>query len=253
MKASAVPTSVTEILSMRDAYRAEMRSQIVHDSLHARAGWTQSYLLKLGDVTVGYGSNLIGGPWKGTRTVFEFYLEPRQRPRAFDLFEALLAASDATAILSQTNDSLLTAMLHTYAGPLTSDRIVFQDYVTTAHPSGGATFRKATKADEGRIFEHHREPVGDWVIEFEGTIIATGGVLFHYNRPYGDLFMETAEPFRRRGFGSYLVQELKRACYELGSVPCARCSPTNIPSRRTLQKAGFVPCAHILEGPVKRA
>ena len=39
--------------------------------------------------------------------------------------------------------------------------------------------------------------------------------------------MEVGEPFRRRGLGSFLVLELKRACYELGAVPCARCSPDN--------------------------
>jgi GNAT superfamily N-acetyltransferase len=62
--------------------------------------------------------------------------------------------------------------------------------------------------------------------------------------------MDVAEPFRRRGLGSFLVQELKRVCYEGGSVPAARCSPRNIASYLTLQKAGFVPCGNILNGSV---
>ena len=62
--------------------------------------------------------------------------------------------------------------------------------------------------------------------------------------------MDVAEPYRGRGFGSYLVQELKRLAYELGSIPGARCNPTNIASRKTLQKAGFVPCANILSGTI---
>jgi GNAT superfamily N-acetyltransferase len=74
------------------------------------------------------------------------------------------------------------------------------------------------------------------------------GILFHYNQPYGDIYMEITEPFRQRGLGSYLVQELKRECRELGAVPSARCNPTNVASRRTLQRAGFVPVAHILTG-----
>jgi GNAT superfamily N-acetyltransferase len=64
--------------------------------------------------------------------------------------------------------------------------------------------------------------------------------------------MDIEEPFRRRGFGAYLVQELKRLSYELGSIPAARCSPENHPSRKTLQKAGFVPYAHILNGSMPR-
>jgi predicted GNAT family acetyltransferase len=58
--------------------------------------------------------------------------------------------------------------------------------------------------------------------------------------------MKVAEEHRQKGFGTYIVQELKRICYEGGSIPCARCNPKNIASRKTLQKAGFVPCAHIL-------
>ena len=62
--------------------------------------------------------------------------------------------------------------------------------------------------------------------------------------------MDVAEPYRRRGFGSYLVQELKRLAYELGSIPAARCDTANLASRKTLQKAGFVPCANIVNGTI---
>jgi GNAT superfamily N-acetyltransferase len=86
----------------------------------------------------------------------------------------------------------------------------------------------------------------------EGEIVAKGGVLFHYNVPYGDVYMDVDEPYRRRGIGSYLVQELKRICYELGAIPAARCSTDNVASRRTLQKAGLVPFAHILFGTLTR-
>ena len=74
--------------------------------------------------------------------------------------------------------------------------------------------------------------------------------MFHYNHPYCDIYMEIAEPHRRRGLGAYLVQELKRIAYEMRGIPAARCNPTNVPSRKTLQKAGFVPYAHIVVGKI---
>ena len=92
------------------------------------------------------------------------------------------------------------------------------------------------------------EPVGEWLIEHDGAIVATGGIATHYNPPYGDLYMEVDEPYRRRGYGSYLIQELKRACYEMGRVPAARCNVSNAASRATLQKAGLLPCARMLSG-----
>jgi GNAT superfamily N-acetyltransferase len=83
-----------------------------------------------------------------------------------------------------------------------------------------------------------------WYPEFRELL------LFHYNVPYGDIFMGVAEPLRRRGYGSYLIQELKRTAYEMGKVPAARCNATNVASRASLQKAGMLPCARVLTGVI---
>ena len=80
--------------------------------------------------------------------------------------------------------------------------------------------------------------------------MATGGIYLHYNLPYGDISMEVDEQYWRLGYGSYLVQELKRIGYEMGRIPAARCNVTNTASRATLQRAGFLPCARILRGVV---
>jgi predicted GNAT family acetyltransferase len=62
--------------------------------------------------------------------------------------------------------------------------------------------------------------------------------------------MGVSEPYRQRGYGSYMVQELKRVAYEIGKKPAARCNVSNIASRRTMQKAGLLPCARLLVGEV---
>lgn len=250
MALSAKPASVEDVLPWRDMYLLEMGCQIIHDSIHRRPGWTHEYFLFAGGVAVGYGSIAIAGPWKGKPTVYEWYVVPQYRSRMFDLFSALLAASGAAAIETQSNDKLLTVMLHAFAPSVTSESILFHDKLTTAHAPAGAIFRCATAADALDISPDQLKWHG--VVEVEGEVAATGGILFHYNRPYGDIYMEVAEPFRRRGLGSYLVQELKRVCYEGGNVPAARCNPQNIASRKTLQKAGFVPCGHILTGAVSQ-
>lgn len=68
-----------------------------------------------------------------------------------------------------------------------------------------------TDADRESIFPHTREPVGEWGLEVAGQVVATGGLMLHYNPPYGDIYMEVAAPYQRRGYGSFLVQELKRS------------------------------------------
>jgi GNAT superfamily N-acetyltransferase len=251
MELSARQTALEEIQAWRDLYRQEMNCQIIHDSIHSRPGWTVEYALIADGTPVGYGSVAVAGPWKDQPSLYEFYVLLHYRSRLFDFFAVLLAASGVRRIETQSNDSLLTAMLHTFARDVTSESILYHDKLTTALAPGDAHFRRAIASDNleisaAQLFSHG-------VVEVGGAVAAKGGILFHYNRPYGDIYMEVAEPFRRRGLGSYLVQELKRICYEQGNVPSARCNPNNIASRKTLQKAGFVPCGHILTGSVSGA
>jgi GNAT superfamily N-acetyltransferase len=245
------PSSADEILPLREERRREMDCQIVHDSIHRRAGWTISYLLNIDGVAAGFGSVAIAGPWKDKPTIFEFHVRPKHRARAFDLFDALVIDSDARFMEVQSNDVLLAVMLHTYARDLWTEKIVFHDKVTTALPSMGAVLNRVTSDEDTRQAIADRQGGPEWRLDLDGETVASGGILFHYNRPYGDIYMEVAEAHRGRGLGSYLVQELKRLTYELDSIPCARCSPDNLASRRTLQKAGFVPFANIVNGTLR--
>ena len=238
MTITAKLATFEEIRSWRDLYRAEMNCQIVHDNMHYREGWTQSWLLELSGALAGYGSILVAGPWKETRTVFEFYVLPQFRNRVFDAFESLLTASDADAFEIQSSETILNALIHARTREIETEKIVFEDRLTTSISIAAAVLRR------------RGEPDNDWALEVEGNVVAWGGVLYHYNRPYGDIYMQVADAYRRRGYGSYLVQELKRVCYQGGSIPGARCDPNNIASRKTLQKAGFVPCALILRGKI---
>jgi len=195
-----------------------MNCQIVHDSIHRREGWTLSYLLGLGDITAGFGSVAIGGPWKDKPTVFEFYLLPEHRSRAFDFFEAFLATSSARSFEVQTNDLLLTVMLHTYGRDIASEKIVFHDKLITALPSNGAIFRWVTSEEETRLCLEQRQGGGEWLLEMDDKVAARGGILFHYNRPYGDILHGSGRAVSKAWPWLLPVQELKRRCYELGAV-----------------------------------
>ncbi len=245
---SVVP--LEEILPLRDLYRKEMNCQIVHDSWHAR-GFTTSYLLWSHGEMVGYGS-VGGAPGDSKDAIKEFYVLPTHRGAALPLMRRLIAASDARRIEAQTNDLLLTLMLYDCANNISRAKILLHDAFTTNLTVAGATFRKVAESDKERMSADAREGAGEWMIEVAGERVATGGILFHYNRPYGDVYMGVDEHFRRMGYGSYLVQELKRSCYEMGGVPAARCNVSNDASRATLQRAGFLPCAQILSGVISR-
>lgn len=234
-----------EVKELRERYRKEANCQIIHDSFLAR-GLADAYLIVVDGRTAGYAG--VGNKYPPD-TVTEFYTLPHLRRFALPMFRAVLAFSHATHIEAQTNLPLALLMLYDCARNITGGPVLFEDAATPHLRSPEAVFRPATAEEKATATQQH-EPVGDWVLAVRGTVVASGGFLTHYNPPYADIYMEVAESARRQGYGSFLVQELKRVCYEAGKKPAARCNPTNIASRRTLEKAGLLPCGRWLTGEV---
>jgi GNAT superfamily N-acetyltransferase len=214
--------------------------------VHGR-GRSDSYLLTVDGVDVGYGS-LKDGDAGARDTVFECFVTRPYRKHATALFRALLTTSRAQRIECQSNDVFLSALLFEHASGIRSDTVLYEDHAVTELVVPGAAVR--ARRDDDRIFEHTVEPIGSYVVETAGEIVATGGFLTHYNPPFADLFMEVRPDQRRRGLGSYLIQEAKKACYLAGRVPAARTGLDNTASRATLSKAGLRVCGFMLIGQV---
>ncbi len=153
----------------------------------------------------------------------------------------LVSVSGATHIEAQTNMPGMLRLLHACATDVAEEHVLFTEGARTDLGCTGATFRRRAEGDDDA-------PDGDWVVSIGGRAVAAGGVLTHYNRPYGDLYLEVREDFRGRGIGSWLVQELRRVAREAGHVPAARCDPKNDASRRTLERGGLVVCGSLLAG-----
>ena len=235
-----------DVEAMRELYRQEANCQIVRDA-YLRRGFADPYLILVNGQLGGYGAVSNNDD---KNPLIEFYTLPHLRASALPMLREVLTVSQATHIQAQTNMPLMLLMLYDCAKNISREGLVFQDAFTTNLLCTDGVFRRAIPEEVTSIFPHHHEPVGDWVIDTNEGIVATGGFYTHYNPPYGDVFMEVVESARQRGFGGYLVQEVKRVCYEAGKKPAARCSPTNIASRRTLQKAGFLPCGYLLLGEI---
>jgi len=243
--------SAEDVEPLRTLHRAEMACQIVHDSLPSR-GLSHCHRLTVDGAVAGYGC-VVGFGDDPKDTVDELFVLPERRGETRALFRALVEATGARRIQAQTNDPLLTLMLHDFATDHHRDRLLFEDGFTTSLEAPGVVFRQATAQELAS--EYERRPLadaGDRILVKDDEIVAAGGILFHYNPPYGDLYMSVAEAHRRQGYGAYLVQELKRVCHEMGKVPAARCNVENEASRATLERAGMVPCGGIVTGTIVR-
>jgi GNAT superfamily N-acetyltransferase len=248
MSFKAIKTDLKAIQLFRNLFLQENNFQIRYNACHER-GWSDSWLLTVDDVEVGYGSVKGKDNISDRDAVFEFYVVPFYRKNLHELFSVLLKSSGVKYIECQSNDILLSSLLYEFANQIRSEVVLFKDDRVTALANPGVVFRKRKESD--LIFNHVFEPVGEYVLEQGKEVVATGGFLLHYNFPFADLYMEVNEPHRGKGFASFLLQEVKRACYLTGRVPAARCAIDNMPSRRSLQACGLKVSGYMLEGKVK--
>lgn len=218
-----------DVGALRDLYRARASCQLVHDSAIPR-GLAVPYLLIGSGEPVGYGA--VWNQYYPGRVV-EFFLVEEAQPLVAELFPHFVDTTDATHIEAQTNVPDMLQLLERWGANPVEEKTLFADRVRTRLTCLAATFRRDGSE-------------GEWILEIDGEVVARGGALSHYNPPYWDIYMEVSENHRRRGYGSYMAQELKRICYEEGRVPGARCDPDNLASRRTLEKAGMRVCGSLL-------
>jgi RimJ/RimL family protein N-acetyltransferase len=230
-----------EIMHFRRKFLEEQSIQFILDKAYGY-GWADTYAFFIGEHQAGYGS-IWGKDHRVDRdTIFEFYLEPVHRRYTDDVFLHWLSLNLARFIEVQTNDSSLGPLFFKYASDIKAEAILFHDSHTTDLGIPGAWFtRKSPRESSGA-------DDGDFMVMHGDEVVATGGLMLNYNFPYADIYMNVAESFRGKGFGAFIVQELKKHAYAMGRVPSARCNINNAVSRATLLKAGFSICGYRLAG-----
>ena len=226
-----------------------MNCQVRYDACHER-NWSDSYLCQLDGKAIAYGSIKGLDALKDRDTLFEFYVQPAFEKHKRSIFEALVKASQAQFAECQTNDPFLRPLVFEYAHEIESKVMLFAAGQETGWEE--ATFRFRERSVGDILIGLNEQDPGRFVLAKGKEAVAMGGFLTHYNEPFADLYMEVREDMRRQNLGTYLVQELKKACVAAGKTPAARCNISNEASRLTLEKAGMNICGYMLAGKLKR-
>ncbi|WP_276484553.1 GNAT family N-acetyltransferase [Paraflavitalea pollutisoli] len=238
MHCTTTKTSLSVIEPLRALFLHEFNGQYVHNKCHLY-GWADAWLLQLNGQPVGYGS-VWGKEQRADRdSIFEFYVLPDYRRWARECFGALREAAQTPFIECQSNDFLLTAMLYEHARSIYAEAILFEDQYATHFPMGNRQWQAASSDNPNDV---------PFILTEAGETIASGGLMLNYNKPYADLYYEVVESRRRQGIGALMVQQLKKAAYDLHRIPAARCNIKNAISKATLLKGGFGVCGYILQG-----
>ncbi len=253
-----------EIAASREQYARDVNAQLVHWSWLER-GCADAYAFvdaRADDPAHGpiVGHALVGGAYGDPRdALVEFNLEAHHEGRALSTLRALVRTSGATRVVAQSNDPWMLPVMHDVCESVRARAVLFEEsrrrwpldpVAPLPAPLPDALFRPLAVAERSRVFTHTSEPVGDWCVEIDREVVATGGLLTHYNPPYADLYMEVAPTWRQRGIGSFLVSRLLDVARKQEHLPAARCNIANAASRACLTRAGLMPCGHVLEGRI---
>lgn len=228
--------SFPDIEVYHEEYRRAATCQIIRDSILPR-GLADPYILGVNDEVAGY-AGVWNRHWKDR--IMEVFVAPRFLQLTDELFRCLVAASGATHLEAQTNLPGEFSLLQRFVAHPIVENLLFQEGRVTDLACPGGTFRSRSGSDRG--------VEGEWVVERDGAIIGAGGILTHYNPPFGDLYMEVVPAARGQGVGAFVIQELRRCARERGLIPAARCDATNVASQRTLERGGMLLCGQLLSG-----
>ena len=257
-------TTVDQVADLRFLYARELDDMIRYER-EIRQGQTRIYTMRSGGALIGYG--ILHGEREDRSTVVEFFLLPQYRRHTVPVFDRFTEATEATGVQARTNDTGLLLLVYERTRDIVPGNFYFRDAETTHHPVPGTSFRVITLDDldilapimttlEGWPFDvPDREGLARWIasgegrlLEDEGGIAAIGTILHGYNPPFANIGMAVMKRARRRGYGTYLVEELKRETYATGKIPRAGCAVWNEASRATLLRAGFLVNARVLRG-----
>ncbi|MDB5088390.1 MAG: GCN5-related N-acetyltransferase [Mucilaginibacter sp.] len=245
MDLKVIKTTLEEIRAFRNVFLHESNFQFIYNKCHDY-GWADVYLFTLEGIKAGYGAVWGANKREDRDAIFEFYLTPPFRKFSNIVFREFYSVSHATLIECQSNDLLLTSMLYESANNIQAEAILFEDHDQTQFNIKGVIFYKQKQEQSST------RDIGGFVLEQNGEVVASGGFMLNYNIPYADIYMEVKEGERQKGYGSLIIQELKKEIYMMGRIPAARCNINNQASKATLLKSGFIVCGLILKGNLGR-
>lgn len=160
---------------------------------------------------------------------------------------------------SKSYDNVLMSLCFDFHKKAACNAYLFRDDTNVEYLSKGLEnikIRLATKEDLKDLAEINRfaEDV-DFFYNLEEEIRKEEIFIFHMNNEllgagtckkicssmnYYDIGMIVPEKHRKKGFGTYIIVKLKEYCYDNNKIPVCDCYYFNYPSKRTLEKAGFI-------------
>lgn len=189
------------------------------------------------------------------KTLVQFHVSKDYCTYASEIFEYIIKSGLVENATVSTKEPAFLSLCLDYQNSVVADAHLFTDnkkikYVLNNFRN--LSFRLAKTIDIVTIknkcetaFEGYYEDLIQndqlFVLYDDCSLLGIGEFrMMKSNEKYGDIGMIVAEEYRRRGVGTYIITKLKDHCYNNKLKPMACCNITNIASKKTLERSGFI-------------
>lgn len=192
-----------------------------------------------------------------SRELVEFYIQNAQITQKEYIFSEVIRKLNVKNVYCKSFDQILLSCCYKFSNSSKMVGYLFQDYnlQSDIELDISINVRLATTDDitflnsfenelleEGETIDAYIKSNNVYIFKKADNELIGCGYLFNVipGRKYYDLGMWVNQSFRKKGYGTQIISYLMKYCFENGFIPTAGCEESNLASRRTLEKCGFV-------------
>ncbi len=190
-----------------------------------------------------------------SKTLVQFHVSKEYYTYAAEIFEYLIKSDIVENAAVSTKETEFLSLCLDYQRSTKVHSYLFTDNKRIKYELDGfktLSFRLAKTVDIDTIknkcdaaFDGYYEDLIEndqiFVLYEEDSLLGIGEFrISKSNEQFGDIGMIVAEEYRRKGVGTYIITKLKEHCFNNKLMPMAGCDITNIASKKTLEKSGFI-------------
>jgi predicted acetyltransferase len=197
--------------------------------------------------------------------LLQFYILPEYMAQGPDLFQAFIQQFNVKAAMVGTHHPTFLSLALHFVKALEVHTYLFTNTFDVPISERSATLQVCLQEDLERMVEFYHYSMDapkTWLKGYLGALIEQGAVFILGNEEgiigacevrvsknapeVVDLGMVISPDYRRKGYGTYLLNKAKSIALKWQKIPICSCEKENIGSQKAIQNCGFVSTHHLL-------
>jgi predicted acetyltransferase len=202
----------------------------------------------IGYASIGEGNQLL-----------QFYISPKYLLKGEVIFKEFIDTLKIKTGIVGTNNLVYLSIALNFVKELNVNTYLFRNNYEVNIDEKEGTLKEAQEGDIEKIVNFCHYSTGapkEWLTNYIGELIEKKELFFLKNRDeiigtceirksttapeFADIGMIVSPDFRRKGYGTYLLNKAKTIALEWGKTPICSCEKENVGSLKSITNCGFV-------------